>query len=165
MTRRLRRTDPRNVLPVDIFSSGTLRDEDVGDALAGILSPLTLSRTHRALLREWEREREREIGDVDLGDLVADLWNAAEDYLPPYTFIGSSEGDGALFGVWPALESLTEDAVWLNKATADNDVIRVDDTGHVPVRFSGYVMQVSDHGNVTLYAATRGRLREIWSVV
>jgi len=35
----------------------------------------------------------------------------------------------------------------------------------VPADYCGEVLHVNDHGNATLYAAERGQLSEVWSVV
>lgn len=43
--------------------------------------------------------------------------------------------------------------------------LKVDDTGQVPRGFSGLVIQISDHGNVTAYQYSRGKSRELFAVV
>lgn len=43
--------------------------------------------------------------------------------------------------------------------------LRVEDTGDVPRGFSGLVIHVSDHGNVTAYRYSRGKSRELFAIV
>ena len=47
----------------------------------------------------------------------------------------------------------------------DFDGLKVSDTGDVPADYSGEVLHINDHGNMTLYSAERGKLTEIWSIV
>jgi len=155
----------RKVLSLGVISEGTLKAEDIVSAMASELAPLRLSRSHRALVAKARRFDPSAYDDDDLAasnaadDLLTDLMNAAEDYLPAYAHIGMAEGDGACLGVWASLESLSEDARF------GDGVLKVADTGEVPRGYSGFVMDVNDHGNVTLYRASRGKLREIWAIV
>lgn len=55
-------------------------------------------------------------------------------------------------------------AIDVESAQEDSD-LRVDDLADVPRGFSGLVSVVSDHGNVTAYAFSRGRKRELFAVV
>ena len=98
--------------------------------------------------------------DTDHGcdmELVHELIEALNEYAPDYCYFGAHPGDGADFGFW-----LHED--WQQMAK-DDDVpflaeLPDDSTKHA------VVCVVSDHGNATLYARTKGgEYREIWSVV
>ena len=42
-------------------------------------------------------------------------------------------------------------------------MLRVNDTSEVPRGYTGEVLHVNDHGNTTLYTASRGKLTEVWS--
>jgi len=92
---------------------------------------------------DWEQE------DDGISDLSDELWGALDDYLPPYTYAGSSEGDGALFGVW---------------AEVDCDIPKYP-AGESP-NGSGDCYEVTDHGNVSCgYRRKNGTWVEYWSVV
>ena len=87
--------------------------------------------------------------------LFGDLVDALNEYAPLYGYFGTHLGDGADYGFW--LHDEWEDMF---------DGLKVADTGEVPKGYIGEVMQVSDHGNLTLYASNkRGKLKEIWSLV
>lgn len=47
----------------------------------------------------------------------------------------------------------------------DFDGLRVSDLSEVPDDYTGEVLHVNDHGNMTLYACTDGECSEVWSVV
>lgn len=158
---------PRTV-DLGIFSSGTMRDEDVGDALASLLTDLQLSCADRKTVREFHRAvidmgrggAKGEAAEEALPDIVQDLWSALDNYLPPYAYAGSSEGDGACFGVWPNLAQVEEDAHW-----SPEELVKVAELP--PARRTGpfYAAVVTDHGNLTLYRRAGNRWTEVWAVV
>jgi hypothetical protein len=87
------------------------------------------------------------------------LWEMLENHCPPYCYFGSIEGDGACYGVWPSVDMILDDA--------SNGEIRHIDKAEKGYR--GYVVSISDHGNVTLYdrrAFGHGyKDTKIWSIV
>lgn len=143
-------------------STGTLKDDDLIEAFSEELE--YLYRGHRmppevkALLNvttDWLEDRDQPDDD----DLVGDLTEALSAVALPYSYFGTLEGDAADFGFWPDIESL-------ERAVADREVIKVNDTGDIPAKYRGDVMVVNDHGNVTFgYMDGRHRFREVWSVV
>lgn len=128
-------------LPLGTISEGTMVTEDVGDALVWELSQLRLSREHRKLVREWDKERERldkradaeQWPDVTLEDLLDELWDAVDDYAPPYCYVGALEGDGACYGVWPDIEYLERNSCNVTLA-AMGDVVKVNDLAELASR-------------------------------
>lgn len=82
------------------------------------------------------------------------LFDILNNHALPYFYFGAHPGDGADFGYW-----LSEEF------ESDFDGLKVSDLAEVPKAHSGEVLQVSDHGNMTLYAYTRGRAREVWALV
>lgn len=86
-------------------------------------------------------------------ELFAELIDALDDLAPPYAMFGAHPGDGADYGFWPDMDTLMEDA------EHDDSVVKIDARTGLP---PAYVVEVNDHGNVTLYAVT---LTEVWSVV
>ena len=146
-------------------SEGTLRAEDLHSAFISELeSQKPLRKEHRKLLREiQERLDAAEILGVNYFEILEgeqasedleELENALSDYCLPYFYFGAQSGDGACFGFWLS-ESFPEEF----------EGLKVSDTSEVPTGYTGEVLHINDHGNCTLYACTRGRLREIWAVV
>ena len=137
-------------------SSGTMRPEDLIPEFAWELRnlrgslPRDLSADIRKCERAWENGESFEFED----EVLSDLFDALNDYAPPYCYFGSHPGDGADYGFWP-IDGFEEDF----------DGLKVSDTSEVPKGYSGEVMHVNDHGNVTLYSAKNGKLREVWSMV
>jgi hypothetical protein len=83
------------------------------------------------------------------------LFDAMDSYALPYMYFGSHMGDGADYGYW-----LSE------RFEYDFDGLKVSDLAEVPKDYIGEILQVSDHGNPSLYVRSRnGHVREIWSLV
>lgn len=95
-----KRRRPSNRVPIGIFSDGTVHGYDVGSAIADLLRPLRLSHEHRQTVRDMDKWTRETWDGADGAELLSDLWSALDDYLPEGTYAGSSEGDGACFGVW-----------------------------------------------------------------
>lgn len=81
------------------------------------------------------------------------LSDHAQRYDMPNVSYGPFEHGGAI-GYYVHIEGAKE----------DSDLV-VNDTSEVPRGFSGYVLHVNDHGNVTAYRYSRGKSRELWAVV
>lgn len=93
-------------------------------------------------------------------EFVGELFDALDNFAPDYCYFGAHPDDGADYGFW-----LSED--WQQQAR-DDGVLFVNDLSEVSDSFRGLLCVVNDHGNVTLYSRTGGKvgtLREIWSVV
>jgi hypothetical protein len=139
-------------------SCGTMREEDlIPDFIWELRQMKPLRREHRALIREIEESMKREdyfeSEDASI-DLNEGLFDALQEYALPYFYFGSHPGDGADYGYW-----LSEDF------ENEFDGLKVDDLAEVPKGYSGEVLYVNDHGNMSLYNYSRGRGREVWSVV
>lgn len=139
-------------------SSGTMRTEDLLDALSYELD-YQLSRQSKRFPRAAQRKLIREANSPkltaeDAQYVVEELFEALQDFAPPYACFGAHPGDGADYGYW-----LSEDI------EREFDGLKVDDTSEVPADYSGEVLHVNDHGNMTLYVANKGKLREIWGIV
>ena len=129
--------------------------DDVLDALQTVLDD---ARALQAVLGDGDDFDEDAANPDTLDAMVEELFDALDGIAPPYCTFGAHEGDGADYGFWPCLESLEE------AAYEGDDVIKVEDMSQVPASWRGYVMQVSDHGNVTLLEPVVTH-REVWSVV
>lgn len=142
-------------------SSGTMRTEDLLSALSAELAYQMSCQTKRFPRREYRKlinlaDRVSENDPDDIGsEVVEELFDALEQFAPPYAYFGAHEGDGADYGYW-----LSSDAIEYSF-----DGLKVDDTSEVPRDYRGEVLHVNDHGNMTLYVAgSRGKLTEIWGV-
>lgn len=139
-----RRRKQRQYPPIGVVSEGTLATADLLDAFLDVLKEYD-DGSHAALIEEAEAvdvDDESDEGNANV--IVDELQTALEELAAPYSYFGSHEGDGALFGFWPAIDTLMEDMR----------------SGEL--KESGYRADISDHGNVTLYDASGN---EIWSVV
>ena len=141
-------------------SSGTMRKEDLIPSFLWEANRLRLTKDERKAVRKIQSRINRadsddlywqdEVSDFDLEELF-DILNA---HSLPYFSFSAHEGDGADYGYW--LSSSFDE---------DFDGLKVFDTSEVPRGYTGEVLHVSDHGNMTLYAYSRGRGREVWGVV
>lgn len=147
------------------ISSGTLRPQDVIPAMIYEAEHQHLSKESRKAVRKIAaRVRKIENGqygdeDAYWTDECADwdrdaLENILSECAPSYFYFGSHPGDGADLGYWLS-EGFEEEF----------DGLKVNDTSEVPRGYTGEVLHVNDHGNMTLYRAVRGRLYEQWAIV
>lgn len=142
------------------ISSGTMRAEDLIPAFTWELNyqfkrqPRSFKRAeYRKLINEANRLTDYDSEEAD--EILQNLFDKLEHFAPPYGYFGAHPGDGADYGFWLS-EDFPEDGF---------DGLRVNDTSEVPSDYTGEVLHVNDHGNMTLYVATRGKLRELWAVV
>jgi hypothetical protein len=143
------------------ISSGTMRTEDLLEAFADELeyqrkrnkASLTVQQLHD-LHKLIEEARATDPDSEDAGEIVNELTDELQAFAPPYAYFGSHPGDGADYGYW-----LSDDIGYCF------DGLRVDDTSEVPSDYSGEVLHVNDHGNMTLYVADNGNLTEVWALV
>lgn len=148
-------------------SSGTMREEDLIPSFLWEAKRLHLTREERKAVtaishrteskydyKTTNGERcpywESETASFDLEQLFEIL----DTHSLPYFSFGAHPGDGADYGWW-LCESFQEDF----------DGLKVSDTSEVPRGYTGEVLHVNDHGNMTLYSVSRGRMREVWGVV
>ena len=142
------------------ISSGTMRPEDLLPCFAWELRNLAKRagrvREFKTLLNECDAiDFDSDYAADTAEDLVNDLSDALQEFSPPYAYFGSHPGDGADYGFW-----ISE--------TLDHDFegLRVSDTSEIPAGYSGEILLVNDHGNMTLYRKPRrGKMIELWSLV
>ena len=140
-------------------STATMREEDLIPSFLWELKHMTpLKREHRALIREIESRMESAdyYESEDAGyDLNENLFPALDEYALPYFYFGSHPGDGADYGYWLS-ESFENDF----------EGLKVNDLSEVPSNYYGEVLNVNDHGNMTLYVRSRNNhLRQVWGLV
>ena len=152
------------------ISSGTLRTEDLQESFAHAIKRLTEAPHYEQLA--WLA-----IEDGSL-DMVDELQEALNELCPPFVYFGThppkdcdcdglhgshwsncaSKTYGADFGFWPDHDAL-QDAT--SHAYANHAItVPVSDTREFEAE--GAIVQVSDHGNVTVMDMERNVL---WSVV
>jgi hypothetical protein len=147
------------------ISHATLRDEDLLAAFADELEYQVQRNADEWCSEDGRKERDRlmdliaeardDVDSDEAGEIVNELQDALNAFAPPYAYFGAHEGDGSDFGFW-----ISSDAI-----DSAFDGLKVNDTSEVPADYSGEVLHVNDHGNYTLYAANKGKLTEVWSVV
>jgi hypothetical protein len=141
------------------ISHGTMRPEDLFPTFADELDH-QLKQQPKSFKRRQYRERINEakkffrLTTDQQGQLLDELFDALDDFAPPYAYFGTHPGDGADYGFW-LHEGFDQDF----------DGLKVSDTSEVPDDYTGEVLHVNDHGNCALYSAENGKLTEIWSVV
>lgn len=138
------------------ISHGTMRPEDLIPDFAYELKRLDTKHQYSNLIREaknvdWDNT---DYVNNDVPYLMENLFDALDNFAPPYCYFGAHQGDGSDYGFWPS-EFIENDF----------DGIKVADTADVPKGFKGDVLYVNDHGNMTLYYSNGRTLKEIWSIV
>lgn len=94
--------------------------------------------------------------DEHVGEVLEQAEEAIIDLLPPYTYLGNQEGDGACYGLWADVEQVLEEV-------RHGEIPQLDD---VDDDYAGYVVNITDHGNVSLIHHSKGgETQEIWGVV
>ncbi len=134
------------------ISSGTLRTLDLMEAFAseaearcGDMATRAVSTAHIYL------DPDAVVDDEQVQETLDELRFLLEDSCPPFVYFGTLEGDGADFGFWPDRDAIEEIMPLDRNVGEGDDEITID----------GVIIQVSDHGNVTVMDMERN---VIWSV-
>ena len=128
------------------ISTGTLRKRDLLSAFTQTLQTLDSGE-----LRNLEAAKK--IDEPNVAEYLDWLTDALNELCPPFVYFGTHPGDGADFGFWPDMDRLNEAMQSMGMAS-ESDEERLED--------DGVIVQVSDHGNVTVMDMDRNVL---WSVV
>lgn len=138
---------------VGTIISGTLREEDLLEAFANELERLTeiseiisdTSQLAESIVRRMLIATARQIDPnwSQAPAVVEELFSALNDLAPSYMYFGALEGDGSDFGFWPDLGAL-------KTSVFDGITLQVNDICDIPEDYTGDIMIVNDHGNVTL---------------
>ena len=152
-------------LSIGSVSHGTLRSDDLIEAFRDTLQSVRggthhaagIMRAHNKAIRDTAEkgiveENTQAFIDAETVEQFGDMLQA---FCPDYCSFGSHPGDGADFGVWVDFDRIEEDRRFGELLDVEN----------VPKGYSGTAVEVNDHSNMTLYAYTRGRRRELWSIV
>lgn len=137
-------------LPIGSISHGTLRDQDLAQAIYDALRSTGDRKDSDLIMRELFHVANGDDESEFASEIVNDGIDALSDYCPPFCYAGMHEGDGSDLGIWPDLEAL-------EAAVADGDVIKIGDLADLDslavseLRGANMAMLVNDHGNVTLF--------------
>ena len=153
--------------PLGSVSSGTMRTQDLIPVFLDVLegyAPETAQDIRHAednrSVFDWLDNADETDEPEAASYLLDELFDHLEEITAPYTHFGAHEGDGADFGYWVSFDSLEYDA------QHQEGVIKIDAGDEWPDPMDpsiNYVMEVTDHGNVTLYGAHDHA--EVWSCV
>lgn len=157
------RNKQKPVAQIGSLSSGTMRSED--------LIPCFLDELLRLDPENKEaKELEATIEDHDGIDAYCEnhddtcetvdwLFDELNNFAPSYCYFGANEGDGSDYGFWLSHDSI-EDAIH------DGVLIEID-AGDDRPKDALEVLEVTDHGNMSLYArnTVRSKWREVWAIV
>jgi hypothetical protein len=139
-------------------SHGTLKGEDLLPVFADELKKFEpdheLVKEAYELMAGWGDNDNEEMDEID--ELVNDIQDAIGEFAAPFTYFGAHEGDGSDFGWWI-------DTYALDEARHDSVPVSIDNNYYDFLPDYGLLVDVNDHGNVTLYTMELGR--EIWAVV
>ena len=139
------------------ISSGTLRTEDLLDTFLQELEYLT-DKDHDLVseIEDWHAQG-GDWNEEEASEFVARLTDALQELATDYVTFGAHEGDGACFGFWPDIDAL-------ERAVFDGEVLKINAGDEIPGDWTGPVMEVNDHGNVTYKVPTIVH-KEVWGCV
>lgn len=95
-----------------------------------------ITETQQALLRDAESVMQK-WDEEEAAGILSELFDALNEFAPPYAHFGASEGDGASYGFWPSMDSILE-------------LPRVEDSDGAKALGEDCIF-VNDHGNVTVF--------------
>jgi len=142
--------------PYQEFSSGTLKLTDVLPALGSALQTVAIGPDVK--IAEAAIDCEGCEDDVELANLLMEVLDTLQEYAPDYCYVGTHEGDGALYGVWPCVDSLLYDIQC-------GEVLGVNDGSEIPSDHCGAVAIINERGSVKFGHAVAGEFFELWSVI
>ena len=142
------------------ISTGTLRNEDLLPRFTYALGELAHNpHTNTSVFKSTELAEVWQDGinmiklidegycadEPNLYGIIDRLCDALNEYAPPYVHFGTNEGDGADFGFWPDIDSLSTDIRYSEyrklNGHHDEQILLPDE---------GILVHINDHGNVTV---------------
>lgn len=144
------------------ISTCTLRTQDLIRAFTDELEHLEHGGTQAQEITRninesiWEDDNDPYWDSEDAQHTLEELFDALNEYAPPYGYFGAHEGDGADFGFWPISEIFDN--------PEDPGVTKVNDLSEAIE--PGEYLVVNDHGNCTFgYVDDSGEFHEVWAIV
>ena len=141
-------------------SHGTLRSQDLLSVFLVTLRELGDTKTVDRINAEIPPKAFKDKNDEwwstgEAEEIINGLFDALDNFAPPFFYFGTHEGDGSDFGFW-----FSPDA--FEQACLAGEVFKVNGEWPASLPACEYVAKISDHGNVTLYDKKRN---EIWAIV
>ena len=142
-------------------STGTLRTQDLLESFASALNglykvhPLVPQALDLLSMDDWSDEQSYQASDI-----TEEISDALNELCPPFVYFGLHPGDGADYGFWPDMDGLEEA---MSNAKGHACCLKLPDDS-ICLPDDGVVVQVSDHGNVTVMDR-ESNYHVIWSVV
>ena len=132
--------------------SGTLKPDEIAKALIDVLE-YEDDDAAEAIRAEYNLENPEDA--VMAHETALEILS---DFLPPFCYIGTLEGDPAHMGVWVDDQEIcdSEESGELVRVKAGEEWPPLDEVAE-------YVLEVTDHGNATLY--TVYPRKEVWAIV
>jgi hypothetical protein len=143
------------------ISTGTLRTEDLLPKFAhALLAIVTDNEQYELEMVEDAlngRIKRTGIDTRTAVGLLDDIQDSLNQYCPPFVYFGAHPGDGADFGFWADFDAVDESCARKHHRCTHNP-----ETGEIVLEDESVIVQVNDHGNVTVMDMDRNVL---WSVV
>lgn len=143
-------------LKLGTISHGTMRLEDLIPAFVESLRDVD---PESIPVLEYDSKSINDSYWDDADGVLEDLFDALNEYCPPYCYFGAHDGDGSDYGVWISWEAVEE------ASRHEGDVVKVNAGDSWPC--AAEILEVSDHGNATLWAWDADEHRHVvaWEVV
>jgi hypothetical protein len=132
------------------ISTGTLRTEDLLSAFVSALESLSPMGTNHPYMGDAYQILEQGTDDEsETTELLSDIEHELNNLCPPFVYFGAHPGDGADYGFWPDMDSLNQELPYGDVTFhADERILDAYDV----------IVQVSDHGNLTVMDMDRNVL-------
>jgi hypothetical protein len=147
-------TTTQPTLTVGSWSTGTMRTEDIAQTLVSMARSVGIDADPNiVIIADWNDDDDHDDDDYQtIGEAINDAIAVLQEYAPMYCYVGASEYDQADFGVFPsdgAIQYAIRTGIELVPADRNGagSTINVED---------GVIIDVNDHGNVTISTIERG---------
>ena len=144
----------QQTLTVGSWSTGTMRTEDIAQTLAQMAYSLGIvDDPNIVIIADWDDDADHNDDDYQtIGEAIADAIDVLQEYVPMYCYVGTNESDPADFGVFPSADAIRE-AIRTGVELIPTDRNGAGSTINVE---DGVIIDVNDHGNVTISTIERG---------
>ncbi len=145
----------KNKIQLGTVSHATMRPEDL---IPAFVQEIKYYNPRNKIVCEIGKRITKKSYDYNSEDAVYDLESLFDELNNicniPYVYFGSHPGDGSDYGFW--LSEYFE---------SDFEGLKVNDLAEIPSNYTGEILLINDHGNMTLYnKGLNHRLYEIWAV-